>query len=282
MRTHLPSTERYFQPFKDCVTNTIQATTSVLELTELLKKTLPGDQFTLLDPNTQQSYAASFGQWLIARINILELAKAKQQVINEIIGRIYSIIVLIVPKSKLITMWDVQVAIISASYLTHFFQTVGDAAIKESIAYALAGPAHLPTEISSSTFTAQTVPLTEEYIVGLKVAQAELAKLYTIDAAQNLILKYNGISIEDDISQIIKDSRYYDVTRTYNTVIGTFRVWFTTVNLLLGAHYYCSALFNTPSSVLMTSYFIGTDLSPHPIGPVVGAPPVAAATSSNA
>ena len=266
MRRQLPSTVRYFQPFKDAVTTTIAATTSVFELTELIKKALPGDQFTITDPVTQQQRAASFAQWVISRIDLGDLEKAKRQVTNEIIGRVYAIIDDTVPKSKIITPWDIQMAILRAGYLGHFFDTVGNAVVKDLLAEARKRPGFLPVELVTSV-ASQTELLAEEFAVGMALAQMEVAKLNSVPA---LNYRFMGEGFDGDLSEIVKDSRYYDVSKPYNAAVGTFLVWFNTSNLILGVDYYCKIVGFLTANLIPT-YSIGTDPTPRPITEVIGA-----------
>lgn len=279
IRRQLPSTVKYFQPFIDCVTSTVRATKSTLELTELLKNTLPGDQYTIVDQHGQK-IPASFGQWLIARINLRDKETAQQQAINEILGRINSIVTDTIPKSKVITPWDIQYAILRASYLVYFFETVGDTNIKTLIRDAKATPGHLPITLTTTT-SLVTVLVPEEFVTGLWVTQKELTSAAqrgaqfpingvttTLQMPVQLTCKFMDEDLSADLDDLLKDTRYYDVHRPYNTTVINVPMWFLTVNFLLGVDYSCK-LANVPIGVVAVGYSIGTDPTSHDVQAVI-------------
>jgi hypothetical protein len=257
--------------------DTIRTTTSILELTELLKKTFPGDQFMVMDPNTRLNVPSSFGQWLISRINIGDLNTAKQQVVNEILGRIYTIATDTTAKSKIITPWDVQVAILRASYITHFFETVGNGEIQALIRDAKLQPGFLPITVKLSEASI-TQPFAEEFIVGILLAQKGLmatdaanigqAQVIMKDPLPSLTFEFMGKDISGEIETILNDTRYYDVRRPFNTSVAGLMMWFNSGNLPLGVDYYCKIV-GRPTSEIMVGYSTGMDPAIYSIDAVV-------------
>lgn len=254
MRTHLPSTIHYLKPYTDSINTTILATTSVAALTDLIKTRLPYDKFDLVN--------VSFGQWIISRIDLGDLKRAQQQVINEIIGRIYQIITTATPRSKLVTPWDVHAAIMGTPYMLYFFQSTGDQVIQDHMLKYGSQPTLLPTALVliDGTGTIQA-GLSEEFIVGCWLCQ-----LQSINGgkAQRFTIAFDGYDIGADISSIAADTRYFNTDRRYNSKVGDTYMWYTSPDFIKGVEYY-SKFAQVPIDTLVKTYSVGFDPSNRPV-----------------